>query len=200
MSVLGRDRIKAMMKAPQLRDRLIVTPIIEDKQIGAGSIDIRLANEFLVVRRGNVDIIDPARKDIESQRTQSRHLVNFGRPFYLHPSELVLASSLEYVRLPKTISASVTTRSRWGRVGLVIATATAVHPGWTGAITLELLNHGEVPLALYPGISVAQIVLYETKDAPLYVGRFSHQTGPKAGDVRADQDDLDFWTDIKQHP
>jgi dCTP deaminase len=188
------------MKASDLKDRLIITPILEDSQIGAGSVDLRLGAEFIVVRRGNIDIIDPARNDIKSQRSQARHLVNFGRAFYLHPNELVLASSLEYVRLPRSVAASVTTRSRWGRVGLVIATATAVHPGWTGCITLELVNHGEVPLALYPGISVAQIVLYDSKDAPNYTGRFSHQTGPKAGDVRENVSDLDFWTKREFHP
>ena len=199
MSLLGQRRIRELMKAPDLKNRLIVTPIFEDNQIGAGSIDLRLGTEFIVVRRGNLALIDPAKTDIDNPRSQGRHLVNFGRQFYLHPNELVLASSLEYIRLPPTVGASVTTRSSWGRVGLVIATATAVHPGWTGCITLKLLNHGEVPLALYPGLSVMQMVLYESSGSPPYKGRFSHQTGPKTGDVRESVADLNFWTTRDHH-
>ncbi len=52
-----------------------------------------------------------------------------------------------------------------GRLGLVTATATLVHPGYTGIITLELANLGDTPIALYPGVRIAQLVLH--KIAPI---------------------------------
>lgn len=55
-------------------------------------------------------------------------------------------------------------RSSWGREGLVIATATGVHPGYSGILTLELTNLGEIPLRLYPGIAIAQLFVH-TVDA-----------------------------------
>jgi dCTP deaminase len=199
MSVFGREKITALMKAPLIKDRLIITPLMDENQIGPASIDVRLGNVFIVVRRGNLGSIDPATTEDQPQRYHASHYSNFGQKFFLHPHELVLASTLEYVRLPSHVAVSVTTRSSWGRVGLVIATATAVHPGWKGSITLELLNHGEVPLVLYPGLSVAQMVLYDAVGAPPYAGRFSAQTGPKPGRVSQNKDDLDFWTGPKFH-
>lgn len=51
----------------------------------------------------------------------------------------------------------VTARSTWAREGLSIATATLVEPGYEGIVTLELANLGQVPIALYPGLELAQI-------------------------------------------
>jgi dCTP deaminase len=40
---------------------------------------------------------------------------------------------------------------------IVHATAGFVNPGWDGHLTLELSNVGKLPIALYPGMRVAQI-------------------------------------------
>lgn len=164
-------------------------------QVGPASIDIRLGHDFITTRRGNLAYIDAAEVDIDVNRYQVRHYVNYKEAFYLHPNELVLASTLEYVRLPKSIAASVTSRSAWGRVGLLIATATAIHPGYTGTITLELVNHGEVPLVLYPGLSVAQIVLTNAIGSAEYRGRFAGYTDAQFPNFGSqDRRDIDFWT------
>ena len=59
------------------------------------------------------------------------------------------------------LSAYVVGRSSWGRDGLIIATATGVHPGYSGIITLEISNVGEIPIYLYPGLSIAQLFIQE---------------------------------------
>ena len=40
------------------------------------------------------------------------------------------------------MGAYVLGRSSWGRVGLIVATAVMVQPGYTGTLTLELVNEG----------------------------------------------------------
>lgn len=200
MSLLGKKRLLELMSTECLEDRLIVTPLLSDSQIGEASIDVRLGNDFIVTRRGNLASIDPAREDIKEHRYQTRHYVNFGDTFYLHPNELVLAGTLEYFRLPVSVAGSVTSRSSWGRAGLVIATATAVHPGFTGSITLELVNLGEVPLVLYPGLPVAQLVLSDCEGGEDYVGRFAFHTDAHFADVSQDKrKDLEFWVNQKNH-
>ncbi len=155
----------------------------------------RLGNDFIVTRRGNLAKLDPATENVREHRYQTKHFVNKGDPFYLHPNELVLAGTLEYFRLPIDVAASVTSRSQWGRAGLVIATATAIHPGFSGSITLELLNLGEVPLVLYPGTPVAQMVLYECVGGTPYQGGMSHKTGAHFSGLSQDRkkSDLEFW-------
>ena len=81
MSVLGRDRILGLMKQRNLRARLIVTPILEERQIGAGSVDIRIGNEFIVVRRGNLPLIDPGDRRWSPYRAQTKHYANFRQAF-----------------------------------------------------------------------------------------------------------------------
>ena len=83
-------------------------------------------------------------------------------------------------------------KSTWGRMGLIIATATKVDPGFRGCITLEIVNEGEVPLILYPGLSIAQLVVHETGRSSTYSGRYRYPIGPefpKFGETPSDA----FW-------
>jgi dCTP deaminase len=68
---------------------------------------------------------------------------------------------LEWIHLPHNLSAYVVGRSSWGRDGLIIATAIGVHPGYSGIITLEISNIGEIPVYLRPGVTIAQLFIQE---------------------------------------
>ena len=52
--------------------------------------------------------------------------IRVGERFVLHPRQLVIGSTLEYIQLPPTVMPYVVGKSTWGRTGLVIATATKV--------------------------------------------------------------------------
>jgi len=82
--------------------------------------------------------------------------------YFLHPGEFGLAAIHEYIRLPKDLCADVVGRSSWARLGLIIAMATFVHPGYAGCLTLELQNLGQTPIRLKPGLRVAQLIFRET--------------------------------------
>ena len=91
--------------------------------------------------------------------------VPFGKSIVLHPQKFLLGCSLEYVRIPEKLAAYVIGRSSWGRLGLVVATAIGIHPGYSGCITLELRNLGETPIILYPGQTIAQLFVHEVDGA-----------------------------------
>jgi dCTP deaminase len=142
---------------------LAVTPLIDaDDQIGDASIDIRLGPDIIVSRRATgTTAFDPSNGDAFRdglQRHQQYVRRGIGDPFHLQPGEFVIARSLEYVSLPDDISAEALGRSSWGRLGLVIATATLIQPGFKGTITLELANVGDTPLVLAVGLCIAQLV------------------------------------------
>src|SRR5262249_24459312 len=114
--------------------------------------------------------------------------------FVLHPNELVLAATMEWFRLPEKLAGYVTSRSSWGRAGLIVATAVAVHPGFAGCITLELVNTGEVPVVLYPGLRVAQFVAFSCEQGDAYTGAFAPQPGPSTAHSKMlEEQDLRFW-------
>jgi dCTP deaminase len=194
MTVLGRGKIEEYLRLANVEERLFVTPILDPDQIGGASIDLRLGSDFVTVRRGNIESFDPARLGDMQERFRTPHHLNRRDPFFLHPNEMALASTLEYVRLPLRLAAYVTSRSKWGRLGLIIATATAIHPGFAGTITLELVNHGNVPIVLYPGLKVAQLILQTADMAVAYSGSLSKQTGPHTTNpMSADELDAEFW-------
>ena len=85
-------------------------------------------------------------------------------------------------------------RSSWGRLGLIIATATAVSPCFKGSITLELVNLGEAPLVLYPGVRIAQLVVHTVEGIGTYEGRYTCPTGPEFSRIYLDKE-MVFWGD-----
>ena len=83
----------------------------------------------------------------------------------IHPHQLILACTLEYLRLPRDLMAYVIGRSTWGRLGLIVATAVGIQPSFAGTLTLELRNLGEAPLSLYPGQAIAQLFFHSVSGA-----------------------------------
>jgi deoxycytidine triphosphate deaminase len=111
----------------------------------------------------------------------------WGEKFVLHPNEVVLAATLEYIVLPGDLSAQVITRSSFGRLGLLSATAVQIHPHFHGCLTLELVNLGVVPVELTPGERVAQLVVTRTALSDVDDHKkYRCPTGPEFSRVRDD--------------
>ncbi len=90
-------------------------------------------------------------------------------------------------------AAYVIGRSSWGRHGLIIATATGVHPGFTGCLALELANVGEIPITIKPGTTICQIFIQKVDgvakdlvDRSSFVGRRKPTLGVIKLDVIAE--------------
>ena len=87
---------------------------------------------------------------------QYRNIVD--ETFLLLPGQFVLASTMEYFRLPDNLTAFVEGRSSIGRLGLFIQNAGWVDPGFEGEITLELFNASSSAIELKAGRRVGQLV------------------------------------------
>jgi dCTP deaminase len=149
------------------RDPLVIVPFPNLEKLkteGSGSVDLRLGTWFVSPRTPRIPAleIDPA-GEAPFQLTET-HYVRFGDTYYLHPHSFVLGITLEWLRIPKDLCGYVVGKSSLGRRGLIIATATSVHPGFTGCLTLELTNVGEIPIAIKPGMFVCQLCLHSASD------------------------------------
>lgn len=169
MTVLTTEQIRSRLIDPTLENRLIITPILDPStQLKKGdvSIDVRLGRAFAVPRPWSHSAMEDVSDALHGALVE--HIVlDYGQPFVLHPHQFVLARTLEVMRLPADLMAYVVGRSSWGRRGLTVATATAVHPRFHGPITLELKNVGEVPISLYTFDRVAQLVFHSVaSDVP----------------------------------
>lgn len=195
--ILKADQIARELESPEdLDDPLIITPnpgIEALRASGAASLDLRLGRWFLACRpsrTGLLDVYERSAQTPNEAKLTKTYYVPFGEGFVLHPRAFVLGVTLEWFRLPANRAAYVIGRSSWGRHGLIIATATGVHPGFTGCLTLELSNVGEVPITVKPGTHICQIFIQkvETGDKGLvdqssFVGRRK----PTLGTIRLDQ-------------
>ena len=196
--ILSRDEILQRLSTDNLNKKLYITPIIDKSQIGASSVDIRLGTEFIIFKRTKFSILDVFREPrniLESRigEFQEKIYIPIGEKLVLHPQQLVLGSSLEYIRLPNDLSCEVAGRSSWGRMGLILSAATLIQPGFAGVITLELANEGETPIPLYPGARIAQLVFHKVikrkKEKPSIIkSRYIGATGPSFSRLYEDED------------
>jgi len=194
--ILRADKIAQQLDKPDNpQDPLVIRPtpnLAELDQSGAASVDMRLGCWFQAFRNSrcsHLDVYgDPSLAPSESQLTK-QHFVPFGERFILHPRAFVLAVTLEWIRLPSNMAGYVVGRPSWGRHGLIIATATGVHPGFTGCLTLELTNVGEIPITIKPGTTICQLFLHlvEGRDPKLVASsRFIGSRKPKLGTIQLD--------------
>ena len=79
---------------------------------------------------------------------------------------------------------------------MIIATACNVDPGFKGCITLELVNSGEAPLVLYPGVRIAQLVFHHADGKAKYdEGKYDCPVGPQFSRINHDKE-IVFWGEM----
>ncbi len=186
--VLSRRAVEARLSSPLRNTRLGITPLLEGS-IQSAAVDLRLSPDFIVFRHTAASAFDPLALHQDPRSLQEPVDKAWGEPFILHPSELVLASTLEYISLPEDISAQVVTRSSYGRLGLITATAVQIQPGSHNCITLELVNLGPTPIVLMPGSRIAQLILFAVPNAgEVARGKYDYPVGPEFSKVQSDAD------------
>ncbi|MHB0954253.1 MAG: dCTP deaminase [Allorhizobium sp.] len=150
---------------------LWIEPLLDPKQIGELTVDLRLGYDFLVsivTRRPYIGIA----RDNERFRAISTYFQptrrELGERFILYPDQVVLATTLEYVALPSDCYADVLSRSSYTRLG--ISVNTMVQPGFRGCFSVELFNHGNNPVELVVGAKMFQMRLTQVTDGMAYGG------------------------------
>lgn len=151
-------------KGPK-NERIEIAPrpdLTQLREKATASVDLRLGCWFLAPRTSRATHFDAYKEDAE-HRFVRRLFVPLGKPFILHPHEFVLAATMEWICMPENLAGYVTGKSSWGRRGLVIETAPGVHPLYTGCITLEVANVGQIPIEILPGTEICQLFLHRAQ-------------------------------------
>jgi dCTP deaminase len=120
------------------------------------------------MNRSHIDLNERPAADEKVYREGKRIILAANGSFYLHPDEFVLASTLEFFRLPADLAGRIEGRSSWGRQGLLVhATAGFVDPGFAGVLTFELSNAGRLPIKLTPGFRIGQVCFFQMSSRSL---------------------------------
>jgi dCTP deaminase len=193
--MLKSDRIAELLANPnKVEDCLAITPqppLDDLRKAGSSSIDLRLGTWFVTLRQSRFPLLDvskPTESEPGENRLTKRHYIPVGKNFILHSRSFILGATLEWLRLPRNLAGYVVGKSSWGRRGLVIATATGVHPGFAGCLTLEITNLGEMPIAIMPGMQICQLCLHavDTDSEAIDRSSFSCHRRPTLGVVKLD--------------
>lgn len=189
MAILSDKTIKEYLE----EGKIVINPLKDEQQIQPSSVDMRLGDEFKVFKVIRKPYIDPKDEEDIAEYMESS-TVPEGEAFIIHPNEFALATTQEYVKVPDDLVARVEGRSSMGRLGVTMhVTAGYVDPGFEGRITLEISNIGAMPVALYPGQRVCQLV-FETMTTPAELpyghpkrnSKYMKQLKPESSRVKLD--------------
>lgn len=147
---------------------LIIDPL-EKGQVQPASVDIRLGRNFLKLDENKFEAMS---------MTDEIQYVQFESDSIIIPSNsFLLATTMEYIKLPCDLTAFVEGRSSIGRMGLFIQNAGWVDPGFEGEITLELYNANRLPIKLEAGRRICQLVFAQMDEEALnpYTGKYQGQ-------------------------
>lgn len=189
MAILSDKTIKEYLE----EGKIVIDPLKDEQQIQPSSVDMRLGDEFKVFKVIRKPYIDPKDEEDIAEYMES-NTVPEGEAFIIHPNEFALATTQEYVKVPDDLVARVEGRSSMGRLGVTMhVTAGYVDPGFEGRITLEISNIGAMPVALYPGQRVCQLV-FETMTTPAELpyghpkrnSKYMKQLKPESSRVKLD--------------
>ena len=177
MSVLSDKWIKKMAL-----DGMIAP--FEEKQIREGKIsyglssfgyDARVSNEFKIFTNVNSEIVDP--KNFKPSNFVTKNVSECIIP----PNSFVLASTVEYFKIPKDVLVICLGKSTYARCGIIV-NVTPLEPSWEGHVTLEISNTTPLPAKIYANEGVAQFVFLKGNERPEISyserkGKYMGQTG-----------------------
>jgi dCTP deaminase len=141
--------------------------------VGPNNLDVRVGHQFQELKRSSAGFID-----LHSQPEYEPLTCDADGAYFIQPGQFILATTIEYIKLPNNIMATIDSRSSIGRRGLVTQTATNIQAGFEGTLTLELKNEAPVAIRICPGDIVSQIIFeyLDTETSTPYNGAYQGQS------------------------
>lgn len=162
--ILSDGGLKKLLESGEL----VIDPLTPES-VQPASVDCRLGNHFLV--------IEPQESHVISMSEQIKYKEVVADTITIAPHSFLLATTMEYIKLPNNMVSFVEGRSSIGRMGLFIQNAGWVDPGFEGKITLELYNANSLPIQLEAGRRICQLVfgLMDADALSPYRGKYQGQ-------------------------
>ena len=178
--ILSDETLRTMLA----EKRIVVEPI-EPYQVQPASIDLRLGRSFLKIDENTLESLT-LDSELPYVKIEKEEII-------IPPHSFLLATTVEFIRIPSNVTAFVEGRSSIGRIGLFIQNAGWVDPGFEGTITLELFNANRLPLRLTSGRRICQIVFAFMDQATRrpYAGKYQGQRGTVGSRIFRDSEGSD---------
>lgn len=146
--------------------------------------DMRAGNHWKVFTDMYTTVIDP-------KRTGQRYFEDFEIPDHetiiIPPNGYALTHSKEYVRMPRTVTGLCIGKSTYARVGIHV-NITPLEAGWGGQVTIEISNSTRLPVAMYAGEGIMQVLFFAGEPPELSYadrqGKYQGQMGVTLAKVK----------------
>ncbi len=178
MTVLSDRWIKKMSIEKQM-----ISPFVGEQKnkdsisygLSSFGYDARVSKEFKIFTDVDSAIVDP--KNFNKNSFVSRTLDECIIP----PNSFVLASTVEYFKIPKDVLVICLGKSTYARCGIIV-NVTPLEPGWEGHVTLEFSNTTPLPAKIYANEGAAQFIFIKGDEEPETTysqrnGKYMNQTG-----------------------
>ena len=184
MTVQSDKWIKKMVKDHSMSLRFEEIQVRNNKiSFGVSSYgyDARVSDEFKIFTNVNSEIVDP--KNFKSTSFVSKK----SSECIIPPNSFVLASTVEYFKIPKDVLVICLGKSTYARCGIIV-NVTPLEPGWEGHVTLEFSNTTPLPAKIYANEGVSQFIFLKGNETPevtyadrngKYMGQGQEPTLPK---------------------
>ena len=162
MSVLSDRWIKKMALEKEM-----IKPFIPEQKsknvisygLSSFGYDARVSNEFKIFTYLNSEVVDP--KNFKPTNFITKNVSECIIP----PNSFVLASTIEFFKIPKDVLVICLGKSTYARCGIIV-NVTPLEPGWEGHVTLEFSNTTPIPAKIYANEGVAQFVFLKGNETP----------------------------------
>lgn len=100
--------------------------------------------------------------------------------YILHPGQSILACSNEDVRMPKGYMGFLQTKGSLARLFITVHCCDGqIEPGFSGRVTFEMCNIGQLNVRLLPNSPVAQMFIMKcSSDKESYKGKYNNSDKP----------------------
>ena len=136
---------------------------VRDNKISYGlssyGYDARVSNEFKIFTNINSEVVAP--KNFKQSNFISKKVSECIIP----PNSFVLASTVEYFKIPNDIMVICLGKSTYARCGIIV-NVTPLEPGWEGYVTLEFSNTTPLPAKIYANEGAAQFIFLKGNEKP----------------------------------
>ena len=162
MTVLSDKWIKKMSK-----ENGMISPFVDKQQkknvisygLSSYGYDARVSNEFKIFTNVNSSMVDP--KDFSNSNFISKKQDICIIP----PNSFVLASTVEYFKIPENVLVICLGKSTYARCGIIV-NVTPLEPEWEGHVTLEFSNTTPLPAKIYANEGACQFVFLQGNEDP----------------------------------
>lgn len=151
--------------------------------------DITLSpKELKVFTNLNSKVVDPRKMDPDCYTSPQLLTDEDGLLYVLQPpNSTMLGHTVEYFRIPRDILATVTGKSTYARASISLI-CTPLEPEWEGNLVVEIVNHTNSPVKIYPNQGIGQLCFFKAEHecSVSYAdrgGKYQGQTGTQDAKV-----------------